>query len=86
MGQKLPQGCRAKLVFYFTSDKTGVDIEYTLSNFGFLPDLSTIDPAGLIPRLPDSTDDWRVMTDAEIRAYLDACAADAEVDCAEVEH
>lgn len=70
METKLPTGCRASLVFYYTSDKDGVDITLGLSNLNYLPDLSDANPAGAINKLPTIADDWRVMTDDEVRTYI----------------
>lgn len=78
MGMKLPAGCRATIIFYYTPDKTGADVTMSLSSLSYLPDLSDANPAGALDKLPPIADDWRVMTDDEVRTYIERAREDGD--------
>lgn len=82
---KLPAGCRITITFYYISDKTGATVALNIRNLiQTITDPSDVDPSGALGQLPPIADDWRTMTDEEIRQYL----ADQETEAAveEEEH
>lgn len=74
MGEKLPDGVGLKVVLFLTSDSIDADVMVEMGVFHKLLDkFHDPDVPKLIDelKLGDLAPDWRLMTDAEVNAYLE---------------
>jgi hypothetical protein len=73
---ELPEGIRADLVAFITSDETGLCGEMKIKNLPKVP--SRIDAASILRTVPGKG--WRLMTNQEIANYLAEEREDQEDD------
>lgn len=67
--RQLPEGVEMSYDIYCTSDKEDIDIVVSLKGLKVMPD-GDVDTKDILKTLPEGiSDDWRVMSRAEITEY-----------------